>query len=375
MDWKKTIKDSWANARGWRTSQKIVVFESDDWGSIRMPNVEAKNALRDFGVKVDNCPYLSNDSLESAADISALLEILHKYKDSKGNSARFTFNTIMANPDFDKIRMNDFSEYTWEHFHTTYNRYGFSLQQMKEIWVKGIQEDLIRPQFHGREHVQINRWLKGLKNRSSESVKAFDLEILGVSTTVTTENRLSYLPAFDLDCYEEIPVQREILKEGFVLFEKTFGFPSASFIAPNYTWNTALETTMMQYGVRYIQGARAQRVPLGSGETRISRHSLGQRGNLGQVYSIRNVQFEPSFNPRVDWADSAINQINLAFFWKKPAIISTHRLNYIGSLNQFNRTRGLTQLNRLLARLLKQHPDVVFMFSDELGDCIANCNK
>ena len=31
-----------SNLPGWRTSRKIVVIESDDWGTIRMPSNKAR---------------------------------------------------------------------------------------------------------------------------------------------------------------------------------------------------------------------------------------------------------------------------------------------------------------------------------------------
>jgi hypothetical protein len=36
---KSTLSRNLTNARGWRTNRKIVVIESDDWGSIRMPHM------------------------------------------------------------------------------------------------------------------------------------------------------------------------------------------------------------------------------------------------------------------------------------------------------------------------------------------------
>jgi hypothetical protein len=35
----KSIKQNIINLPGWRTNRKIIVFESDDWGSIRMPHM------------------------------------------------------------------------------------------------------------------------------------------------------------------------------------------------------------------------------------------------------------------------------------------------------------------------------------------------
>lgn len=40
MNLKQYITHNLLNIPGWRTNRKIVVIESDDWGSIRMPSQE-----------------------------------------------------------------------------------------------------------------------------------------------------------------------------------------------------------------------------------------------------------------------------------------------------------------------------------------------
>ena len=38
MSFKQTITHNLLNIPGWNTKRRIVVFESDDWGAIRMPS-------------------------------------------------------------------------------------------------------------------------------------------------------------------------------------------------------------------------------------------------------------------------------------------------------------------------------------------------
>ena len=64
--------------------------------------------------------------------------------------------------------------------------------------------------------------------------------------------------------------------------------------------------------------------------------------------------------------------IEIAFRWKKPAVISTHRVNYVGSIDPKNRQKGLGELKRLISLILKKWPDVEFMSSSQLGDLISN---
>ena len=70
----KSIVRNLANLPGWRTNRKIVVIESDDWGTIRMSSKEAFNSLLNKGYPVDQCPYNKYDALESNQDLEMLFD-------------------------------------------------------------------------------------------------------------------------------------------------------------------------------------------------------------------------------------------------------------------------------------------------------------
>ena len=68
----KSIVRNLANLPGWRTNRKIVVIESDDWGSIRMPSKFAYSNLLKKGIDVDKSfLYDTLDSLEKKEDLEA----------------------------------------------------------------------------------------------------------------------------------------------------------------------------------------------------------------------------------------------------------------------------------------------------------------
>ncbi len=94
---------------------------------------------------------------------------------------------------------------------------------------------------------------------------------------------------------------------------------------------------------------------------------MGQRNHNQQRYLIRNAHFEPTLSNQADPVDRCLQQINRAFLWRKPAIITTHRVNYIGSINDENPDSSLRKLDKLLLGILRHWPDVEFMSSDELG--------
>ena len=105
-------------------NRHIVVFESDDWGSIRMPSLEILRLLLDKKVAV-NSPdtYDRIDTLASNEDLTRLIEVLSSVKDANGNPAILTMNCVTANPDFEKIKESGFQTYYYEKFTDTLKRY------------------------------------------------------------------------------------------------------------------------------------------------------------------------------------------------------------------------------------------------------------
>jgi hypothetical protein len=368
----RDFKRSFDYYKGWSTKRKIVVIESDDWGSIRMPSVEVQTQLRGFGIDIDKCPYNLYDSIESNSDLENLFNVLVKHTDFKGNPAKITANAILANPDFEAIRKSNFSAYKFEHFQTTLQRYP-NRDKVFDLYKKGMDESIFHPQFHGREHLNVNRWMEALQMKSKETHISFENLMFGISTNITLEKRKSYLAAFDLDQLSELTDQKLILIDGLRIFNETFGFKSESFIAPNYYWHSELEETLKLSGVKYIQGGGFQNCPTGSG-VKVIKHAFGAKNSIGQIYLRRNCVFEPSIYGGINSIDSLLNDIKLAFFWNKPAIITSHRLNYMGSLNLKNRDENLKQLDQVLNRIINKWPEVEFMSSDQLGREMENTN-
>ena len=101
---KSFLLKNFINARGWRNKRKIIVIESDDWGTVRMHSKEAYDALLQKGYPVDQCGYNRNDALESNKDLEGLRDMLLTVSNKKGQYPVITMNTIMTNPDFEKIK-------------------------------------------------------------------------------------------------------------------------------------------------------------------------------------------------------------------------------------------------------------------------------
>ncbi|MDO9554920.1 hypothetical protein [Rhodonellum sp.] len=360
----RQLKSNLINIPGWKTNRKIVVFESDDWGMQRMASKASFNRLEKKGYRVSRLHFDRFDSLESNGDVGRLLELLSVYRDRSGAPAKFTMNMIMGNPDFDRIRTTGFEKYYHEPFYQTLKRFS-DKDEVMDLYREGMQSGCFRMQFHGREHVHINRWLARLRATDRLYLDAFDEGMYALES--------GHLDAMAMYEKADIAIVKESIAAGMVLFEQTWGFKSASIIAPCYTWGDAVEKVWAAKGVEFIQGGRVQkRSIVGQEHPRTRRHYTGEKSSEGMRYMIRNVSFEPVTAPRQNWVNTALAEVATAFRWGKPAIISTHRLNYIGSLVPENSKKNLHLLGTLLGELIRLYPDMEFLSSDELGGMIAS---
>lgn len=356
MNLKQTITHNLLNIPGWRTDRHIVVFESDDWGAIRMPSRKVYEKLLSEGYRVDKKVYESNDSLAREDDLSALFEVLYKYKDKNGNHPVITANCVVANPDFERIKASNYQKYYYEPITETIKRYP-ECENSFALWRQGMASGLFHPQFHGREHLNVAHWMNALQN-DEDTRHVFDYGIMGLFPKQDDNPNNLFQIALDDRNFRLQPLT-EILSEGLDLFEKIFGYRSTTFIAPCYTWNPVIEKTLFEQGVIGFQGKVYQKVPGGAP----IRHYMGTKNKLGQIYTIRNASFEPTQG--CDKND-CLYRIKCAFRWHKPAVISAHRINFIGAINENNRSKNLLDLDALLSEILKLWPDVEFMTSDQL---------
>lgn len=365
------IRRHLSNLPGWRTNRKIIVFESDDWGSIRMPSKEVYSELLRSGIPVDKDPYCSNDALESNADLENLFEVISEFKDRKGNHPVFTAVSVVANPDFPKIKNADFKEYFYEPFTETLKRYP-QHNRVYDLWKEGIDKKLFVPQFHGREHLNVQGWLRDLRAGNRHTRLAFDLGLWGI---YTPEIKREYQAAFDIEFPSDNAYLHSVLYKGILLFKEITGYQPTFFVPTNGPFNLELEDTLYKHGIKYIMLDKLQKEPLGDGKYKMHLRYLGKKNKYGQIYMSRNAGFEPSQFRHQDNIALCLESIDMAFKLKKPATISTHRVNYIGWLEPSNRDNTLSQLKVLLNRILQQWPEVEFMTSDQLGDLIVDSRK
>lgn len=348
----------------WKTNRKLLVFESDDWGSLYLPNAARIQSLEQAGILLANrTGYLRFDCLENRADLQSLFDLLSQFSDIHGNPARITFNTVMGNPDFEKIQQSGFQHYFFQHFFESYVEHNG--EDCRDLWTAGRAARLFVPQFHAREHINVPRWMGDLRNGREDTRIAFENRYYCL--TRSTQSPVDYLTAFWPDSVEQLREIKSITADGLQIFKETFGFRSTTFVACCFVLPKEVECLTAKYGVKLIQTQRRYRAPIaGLKASNFRSRYSGQVNRWGQTYSVRNVIFEPALDESIDWTDLAFQQIVNAFKRRVPAVVSTHRVNFVGGRSLKNRERSLKLLGALLKKVMQEFSDIEFISSDEL---------
>jgi hypothetical protein len=351
------LQRNFINSLGNKTKRKILVIESDDWGAIRMPNKKVYKEFLNKGIVKADDAFAKYDGLESKEDLDFLYETLRQFKDINNKPAVLTANIICANPDFKAIKESGFKKYTFEDANvTSLEQGGFML---RDKWNEGFQQKVFHPQLHGREHVNVRRWLDKLQRDDASLKKAFEQQ------TFVGDNSLA--AAFHTFSEDDDAYYAEVIKDAIHLFYDNFGFDSKTFIAPNYTWSPQLERAFHQENILFLQGSHFQNVPMRNSMATDRRfHYFGQKNPQGILYLVRNCLFEPAISPQVDYVDTCLRHIENAFYWNKPAIIASHRLNFVSVGGEENRDKNLKQLSTLLRTVQKKWPEVEFLSTEQL---------
>ena len=375
MKLEKFLRKNLVNIPGWKTNRKIVVIESDDWGSIRMPSREVYESLLSKGIPVDNFYFTKYDCLESKEDLQLLFETLSSFKDRNGAHPVITANSVVANPDFERILDSDRKIYYYELIPETYKRYYHDIKVLKTWKEYGMGEKMLWPQFHGREHLNVKYWMNTIGREIFSEKLAFENKaILGIRVPGEPVQNYNYMAAFEYDTEDHMKEIEEITKEGLSLFHEIFGFNTKSFVAPCSIQGEHIDSILKEGGVDFHQCGQQYR-PLGNRKYKVKNKFWGQNNRVGQIYWRRNCTFEPSRNPHFNWVDNCLAEMNIAFRWGKPAVINSHRVNFIGSIFPENRENTLQEFKKLLKAALGRWPEIEFMTSDTLGTIITNNRK
>jgi len=352
----KSIKDFIKNFQGYKTNRKLVAFLVDDYGTIRIASSKALTELQKNDNTVADNRFNKFDDIASKEDLEALFAVLESVKDKNGHSAVFTPMTVVANPDFKAIENGQLKNYYYENFYQTLKKREDG-EVIKTLWKEGISKGIFVPEFHGREHLNVRFWMYLLRENDKNILTAFNNKSIGVNPKNKTS--YDYMAAYDLIEQNHIEELNQITKEGLDIFENLFGYRSVLFTPSALIHHNDMHSELKKQGIEYIDMARSRLMPNYKGTKTKKYHYLGQTNKLNQKYITRNVMFEP--NGDFNAVTNALNAIDVAFKYNKPAIVSSHRVNFVGGKDILNRENGLKDLKALLDAIVKKWPDVEFV--------------
>lgn len=360
---KQSLLNHIKNIPGWRTQHKLVLFAVDDYGTVRLDSKAAREQLNKAGLPVQS-RFDAHDTLETREDLEALYETLGSVKDRAGKSAIFTPYVLPCNIDFEQIQQEDYADYHYEHLPATYEKLSALQSQAYEgawpLWQEGIEKGFMAPEFHGREHLNLKVFeeklqrrdhdiMCALQNRSYTSIQQKDYPSIG------------WTAAFSFARAEELKRFPGIIKSGLDAFASVFGYRSAAFTPPAQQFHTSLYPALWENGIQAIDRPLMYKQHLGNGKYKQVISRMRYDKTTGKATIVRNVVFEPTNERGFDWVPYTLKQIEAAFRWRKPAIISSHRVNFCGHIDPENRKQGLNALKKLLQKIVQRWPEVEFV--------------
>lgn len=334
-----------------RFEEPILVFESDDWGKVA--GREDGNYPTEGGKRTD----WSHDRLETDNELEALYSLLESFADDFERKPVFTANFIVSNPDFEKTVAGGFKQLYLKPIDQAF-------PELQSKWREGIDREVFYPQYHGRLHHNFAKYAKAIKE-DAITQKLFQQEINGGRENFEPTQYALYSEYFDTSSSSSASSLTEWLKHGRAEFKRIFDYDSTTTVAPNYVLNPADINSLKSSGFAYLQAAN-KILYTQKGQEQHLNYAQGREHQSGLVFLARNHKFEPN-RGRKEW--QAGFSIEAVKYWLKrgvPAVLDTHRFNYVSNFAD----NSLQDLKTLLSAMRKVK-NLRILTSCELGQAIA----
>jgi hypothetical protein len=327
----------------------IVLFQSDDWGRVGLPSLQALETIQAQGIPIGNSPW-DYFGLETQDDVLALGETLAAFHDRDGAPPCFVTNFILANADLRKMRSEGFRTLRWVSIKDGFP--GPWDEQLAPAYRHNIEKKVFCAGLHGFTHFNPRQFLVSLSEVSergdlTRKLVAQDVPYLA---SVTPEYNLALVNRSRGEKYLTEVDQWAWMVKGAALFADTFGDAALTACAPGYRANETTLRLWRKVGVNIAQtvgpGAMAR--------------------EHGLLILQRNVFFEPVLSA-LDVVARALDQATHAVERGFPVVVCTHSINYQ------SRFVGQAEESRLLLRtfleaLLRKFPQLRFATDMDLFD-------
>ncbi len=311
--------------------RSVLIIESDDWG-------------------------VGSD--QQAEKLTTLANLLTSFQDVKGNSPVVTLGLILAEPDFDRMRLENCCQYIRRDLNEP--RYSKMLEAIR----RGTAEGVFSLQLHGMEHY----WPPSLMKVSLENAKVASW--LKADFPVCTEELPSPLQSRWIDttslpssALSEAEIDEAVADE-IDVFKQIFDEMPVVVVPPTFIWNERVEEAWAGHGVKVIvtPGRRYEsRDHEGRPEPVKGTIRNGQVNSFGISYVVRDDYFEPLLGHSVVDALSAMEKKTRL---GRPSLLEMHRFNFV--CDEEKSERSFSQLAELFQMALGRFPDLRFVPTAQL---------
>jgi hypothetical protein len=326
---------------------RAVVLESDDWGLCAwVPDDEAWKALeRTPAFRSPAGLRYGRSTLESAADVKALAEVLEAHRGADGFAPVWQANTVMANPDYPRLAASRFDDVFLPLV---------ELPETPSRWARpGLWDEVTRAcdaglwwiELHGLHHLPESAWLASLARGDADARRALEHRS---PICAAVEASGEYDPT------EPLETRRRNLERAISRFRVLVGRTPRSFCPPDYRWDESLEAEAERHGVTTFQGKGEQSGAPVPWITRalLKRRFPHVRGK--RFYLPPRIAFEPCGRGSARAAvEVALGAVRAAWSRSQPAVLSSHRMNYAYLDPEWSRA-GREALRDLLAALARE---------------------
>lgn len=341
----------------WR-GHKTVVMESDDWGGCtRTPAPDLATLEKALPLwRQSTLPTWqpwSGGSLETVDQMEQLFSTFRAFLGSDGRHPMFSPAYIVANPDFDAIRSNGFSEYVEIPLADGFPR-GWERSGTLEKARTGIDEGLWYPMYHSRmHHYSGPRWVELLRSGDNPLLRNFfDLNMFGVASLDVNHVGLEFDGMNPAQAHEH-------LAGGLSHFHDAFGFMPDCVAREGTTNRRDYMIHTLEDILTYLQAFDPTQPGNSAGQAPSELTVwLNRKTYLKMMGQIEHI---PSGG-----TDNALAATTAAWGDNRPAVISTHRANYT-RLCEDEQLLSLAELSRYFDTITTAHPDAAFLTTSEIA--------
>ncbi len=338
--------------------RRILVIESDDWGSIRTRDRDSYELLVKRSIIKENL-LDKTDSIVTAHDLAVLIDELNSIETKNGQKPVLTcfFNT--GNPDFKKIQNSGFETYSNLSYFDHLKSIG-EFDKIMSIWKKVLDDESLSLAYHAREHLCVPLWMELLNNKDETASFAFEHEYYSFPLRSAEYPLKSLRPSLYYRTEYELHYLLKSLDEGLKELSEGFNKDIFIFCPPNGLSSDVIDSHLSNLSIKGI-ATKIIRTESKDGNLKKRYKGFGKRKQKYRSY-FRNCGFEPLLGRGIE---KCLRDISYAFQFNNAAIISTHRVNYSSRINKNNSGFGAQKLAKLLQRVVNLWPDTVFMSSEE----------